>query len=154
MIYPLIAAEIENFDQLLPASKGTIKGLNKEYFWNNWADLIDANHPENILAVYTNQFYEGKAAVVTNKIGKGTVTYIGVDTEDAQLEKDVLRKVYSEAQIATENYPEGIYVQWRDGFWVAVNYSSENYELKIPSKAKFLIGAIVVKPGDVSVWTE
>ena len=154
MIYPIIDAEIENFDQLLPASKGTIKGLNKEYFWNNWADLIDANHPENILAVYTNQFYEGKAAVVTNKIGKGTVTYIGVDTEDAQLEKDVLRKVYSEAQIATENYPEGIYVQWRDGFWVAVNYSSENYELKIPSKAKFLIGAIVVKPGDVSVWTE
>ncbi|MCJ7757984.1 MAG: beta-galactosidase trimerization domain-containing protein, partial [Gillisia sp.] len=154
MIYPLIDAEIENFDQLLPSAKGTVKGLNKEYYWNNWADLVNANNPENVLATYTNQFYAGKAAVVTNKIGKGTVTYIGVDTDDAQLEKDVLRKVYTQANITTENYPEGVYVQWRDGFWAAVNYSSKDYELKIPTKANFLIGDIVVKPGGVSVWTE
>jgi len=154
IIYPLIDAEIENFDHLLPNAKGTIEGFDKEYYWNNWADLVNANNPENVLATYTNQFYAGKAAVVTNKIGKGTVTYIGVDTDDAQLEKDVLRKVYTQVNITTENYPEGVYVQWRDGFWVAVNYSSKDYELKIPTKANFIIGDIVVKPGGVSVWTE
>lgn len=153
-IYSLINAEIENFDQLLPSTKGTIEGLKNEYFWNNWADLIVPNNPENVLATYTNQFYAGKAAVVTHKIGKGTVTYIGVDTDDALLEKDVLRSVYFQANITTENYPEGVYVQWRDGFWVAVNYASEDYELKLPVKTNLLIGTKILKPGGVSVWTE
>lgn len=154
-IYPLIDAGIDDFDHLLPYAKGTIKGFNKDYNWNNWADLITANKSENVLATYTNQFYAGKAAVVTNKIEKGTVTYIGVDTDDAQLEKDVLRKIYDQANITTENYPEGVYVKWHDGFWVAVNYSSDNYELKnMSAKAKILIGTKTVQPGGVTVWQE
>ena len=36
-----------------------------------------------------DQFYAGKAAVVKRKLGKGTVTYIGVDTDDLRLEKDI-----------------------------------------------------------------
>ena len=153
-ISPLIDATIENFDQLLPNGKGTISGFNKEYDWNNWADLVSANKPENILATYTNQFYAGKSAVVSHKMGRGTVTYIGVDTDEGVLEKDVLRNVYTQANISTENYPEGVYVQWRDGFWIAVNYSSEAYELDLQSKANLLIGEHVLKPGSVSVWKE
>ncbi|AUS04353.1 beta-galactosidase [Pseudotamlana carrageenivorans] len=151
-IYPLIDAQIDYFDQLLPHMKGTISSSQKEYYWNNWADLINANKSENVLATYTNQFYAGKVAVVTNKIGKGTVTYIGVDTDDAQLEKDVLKEVYKNANISTENYPEGVYVQWRDGFWVAVNYASNPYALKGLESATFLIGDKVIKSGGVSVW--
>jgi len=154
MIYPLIDAKIDNFDHLLPSSKGTIKAFNKEYYWNNWADLVEANHSENVLATYTNQFYAGKAAVVTNKIGKGTITYIGVDTDDAQLEKDVLRQVYQNMGATTEDYPEGVYVQWRDGFWVAVNYSSDAYQLELPKKAKILIGTKTVTSGGVTIWTD
>jgi beta-galactosidase len=154
IIYPLIDAKIENFDHLLPNTKGTIEGFGKEYYWNNWADLVDANNTENVLATYTNQFYAGKSAVVTHKIGKGTVTYVGVDTDDAQLEKEVLRKVYTQANITTENYPKGVYVQWRDGFWVGVNYSSNNYELKIPENANMLIGNGILKSGGVSVWKD
>ncbi len=153
-IYPLIDAKIEYFDHLLPHSKGTIKSHKKEYYWNNWADLVEANHPENVLATYTNQFYAGKAAVVTNKIGKGSVTYIGVDTDDAQLEKDILKSVYDNAQISTENYPEGVYVHWRDGFWVAVNYSSKPYNLNLSSHSKLIIGEQVLPSGGVTVWTQ
>lgn len=152
-IYSLIDANIDDFDHLLPYAKGTIKGFDKEYYWNNWADLITPKKTENVWAYYTNQFYTGKAAVVTNKIGKGTVTYIGVDTDDAKLEKDILRKIYSQANIPVENYPEGVYIKWRDGFWVAVNYSSENYELKkLPAEAKIVIGTKIVEPGGVTVW--
>ncbi|ULC58043.1 beta-galactosidase [Flaviramulus sp. BrNp1-15] len=153
-IYPLIDAEIDYFDHLLPNMKGTIESNDKEYYWNNWADLVNANNPENVLATYTNQFYAGKSAVVTNTLGKGKVTYIGVDTDDAQLERDVLKSVYEEANITTENYPEGIYVQWRDGFWVAVNYSSNDYELQISEAFNFLIGEKIVKSGGVSVWKD
>ena len=134
--------------------KGNINSHDNEYVWNNWADLIEANNPKNVLATYTNQFYAGKSAVVTNKIGKGTVTYIGVDTDSGDLEKDILRSVYANANISTENYPEGVYVQWRDGFWVAVNYSSTDYKLQLPKKHDLLIGDAVVKSGGVTVWKE
>ncbi len=153
-IYPLIDAKIEYFDQLLPNIKGTILSNNEEYYWNNWADLIEANSKANVLATYTNQFYAGKSAVVINKIGKGTVTYIGVDTDDAKLEKEILKNVYKRANIAIENYPEGVYVQWRDGFWVGVNYSSNDYELKIPANAKILIGNKLLQSGGVTVWKD
>jgi len=153
-IYPLLDAKIDNFDHLLPDMKGKISGFNTSYNWNNWADLVNANNPDNVLATYEDQFYAGKAAVVTNNIGEGTVTYIGVDTDDVQLERDVIKSVYKNANISTENYPEGVYIDWRDGFWVAVNYSSKNYELLKPNKNKFLIGNQTVKPGGVSVWKE
>jgi beta-galactosidase len=151
-IYPLIDASIDDFDHLLPQDKGTIKAMGKEYYWNNWADLLNANKAENVLATYTNQFYAGKAAVVTNKLGKGTVTYIGVDTDEGLLEKDVLKKVYQNANIAVDDYPEGVYVQWRDGFWVAVNYSSKDYQLEIPVNSTVILGARILKPGGVTVY--
>jgi beta-galactosidase len=153
-IYPLIDAKIENFDHLPSNVEGKISGLNKTYSWNNWADLIDVNQKKNILATYADQFYAGKAAVVVNKLGKGTVTYIGIDTDSGDLERDVLRKVYEQAGATTENYPEGVYVQWRDGFWVAVNYSSNDYQLVIPAKAEILIGNGTLKPAGVTVWKE
>mgnify|MGYP006385535409 FL=1 len=151
-IYPLIDAGIDDFDHLLPQDKGTINAFGKEYYWNNWADLLQANKAENVLATYTDQFYAGKNAVVRNKLGKGTVTYIGVDTDEGQLEKDVLRMIYQQANISTEDYPEGIYVQWTKGFWVAVNYSSEDYRLEIPENSKILTGSHIVKPGGVTVF--
>jgi beta-galactosidase len=37
---------------------------------------------------------------------------------------------------------------------VAVNYASENYELKIPSNANLLIGSKTLPSGGVTVWKE
>jgi beta-galactosidase len=153
-VYPLIDATISDFDQLLPSAKGKIEYNSNTYTWNTWADLVTANKPENEPAHYTDQFYAGKAAVVTNKIGKGTVTYIGVYTDDLRLENDVLRKVYEQAGATTENYPEGIYVQWRDGLWVAVNYTSKDYTLNLPENALILQGEKTLKSPGVTIWKE
>jgi len=153
-VYPLIDATISDFDQLLPSAKGKIEYNSNTYTWNTWADLVTANKPENEAAHYTDQFYAGKAAVVTNKIGKGTVTYIGVYTDDLRLEKDVLRKVYEQAGATTENYPEGVYVQWRDGLWVAVNYTSKDYTLNLPENALILQGEKILSSPGVTVWKE
>jgi beta-galactosidase len=106
------------------------------------------------LAVFDNQFYKGKAAVVKHTIGKGSVTYIGVDTDDSKLERDLLRDIYNNAGASTENYPPGVYVYWRDGFYVAVNYSSDNYTIDIPAAAKVIIGEKMIKPAGVLVWNE
>ena len=49
-----------------------------------------------VWATYTQEFYEGKSAVTTHKLGKGTVTYVGVDSTDGLLERDILKKLYLE----------------------------------------------------------
>jgi beta-galactosidase len=135
-------------------AKGEILMKSSKYNWNNWADLIDADKNTEVLASYDNQFYKGKAAVVKRKVGKGTVTYIGVDTDDSKLEKDILRELYGNAGASTEDYPEGVYVYWRDGFYMAVNYSSNDYTMTIPATAKVLVGDKTLKPAGVLVWSE
>jgi beta-galactosidase len=149
----LIGARVEATDMLSNNNKGDILMKSNHYQWNNWADLLLPKNAE-ILATYDNQFYKGKAAIVKHKIGKGSVTYIGVDTDDSKLEKDLLRGLYASLGATTEDYPQGIYVYWRDGFYVAVNYSSENFAMNLPASAKILIGDKVLNPAGVLVWSE
>lgn len=151
-ISQLIGAQIDAFDMLPNETQGEIAYNRTTYNWNNWADLLEADKGTDILATYSNQFYAGKAAVVKHSIGKGTVTYIGVDTDDSKLERDVLKSIFTQNNVAIEDYPEGVYVNWRAGLFVAVNYSSENKEINIPEKAKILIGEKTLAPAGVVVW--
>jgi beta-galactosidase len=153
-IYELIGGKVSFYDLMPDSVTGTIKAGVQNYKWNNWADVLEPNAGTEVWATYTNQFYAGKAAVISRKLGKGTVTYIGPDTDDGALEKDVLRKVYQQAGIAIEDYPQGIVVEWRDGFWVGVNYSDKPFNVTIPAKGKVLIGSKMLKPADVVVWKE
>ncbi len=150
----LIGASIDATDMLSGHAKGDILMNSTHYNWNNWADLLTTGTDTQVLAAYDNQFYKGKAAVVTRKVAKGSVTYIGVDTDDSRLEEDLLRDIYNNAGATTEKYPEGVYVYWRDGFYVAVNYSSEDFTMNVPGGAKILIGERTLKPAGVLVWSE
>jgi beta-galactosidase len=104
------------------------------------------------LARYRNQYYAGQSAVTYRRLGKGSVTYIGVHTKDGQLEKNALREVYKRAGIAVADYPQGVYVDWRDGFWVAVNYSSNPANIPLPKGAEILLGSQPLKPAEVILW--
>jgi beta-galactosidase len=150
----LIGARVESPDMLSDYGKGEVLMNSKLYFWNNWADLLVHYNGTQALATYNNQFYKGQTAVVKHTIGKGSVTYIGVDTDDSKLEKDILKDIYTNAGAIVDDYPDGIYVYWRDGFYIAVNYSSVNYTMKIPEPAKIIIGDSVLKPAEVLVWSE
>jgi beta-galactosidase len=66
----------------------------------------------------------------------------------------VLKRVYQQAGIATEDLPEGVVIDWRDGFWVGVNYSGKPYQVPVPAQAKILIGTKTLKPADVVVWKD
>lgn len=153
-IYDLIGGKVSFYDLLPDSVMGTIKSGTQNYKWNNWADVLEPYAGTEVWASYTNQYYAGKAAVIHHKLGKGTVTYVGPDTDDGALEKSVLQKVYSLAHIGIQNYPQGIVIEWRDGFWVGVNYSDKPYNVSIPPNAKILIGGKVLKPADVVVWKE
>ena len=127
LIAPLVGAEVELFDCLLDGDRGVVRMGGKGHAWNRWADVLKPAAGTETLAVYADQFYAGKPAVTTRKLGRGTVTYIGADTIDGALERDVLRLVYERAGAEPESYPPGVYVEWRDGFFVAVNYSSRPF---------------------------
>jgi len=150
----LIGAHVRATDAPSSSAKGEVLMGATRYSWNAWGDLLVADKNTEVLATYNNQFYKGTPAVVTRKAGKGSVTYIGVNTDDSRLERDVLRAVYEKAGAVTEDYPKGVYVYWRDGFFVAVNYSSESYTMNIPGTGKILIGEKTLKPAGVLVWTE
>jgi beta-galactosidase len=154
MIAPLIGAEVEMFDGLLADGCGEVRMNGAGYEWNRWADVLKAGEGTETLAVYADQFYAGKPAVVTRKLGRGTVTYIGVDTLEGKLERDVLRVVYRRAGAAIENYPPGVYVEWRDGFLVAVNYSSTAYVVPVQPGSTIIFGSNPLPPAGVLVWRE
>ena len=150
----LTGAHITTTDMLPSNANGDILFGQNHYSWDVWGDLLKPNDETTVLANYNDQFYKGSAAVVKRNLGKGTVTYIGVVTDDMKLEKKILKNNYLEAGADVENYPPGVFVYWRDGFYVAVNYSSDSYEMKIPAGARILIGEKTLAPAGVLVWSE
>jgi len=150
----LIGAHIMATDMLPASARGDILMGTSHYSWNSWAELLAPDEKTEVVATYDNQFYKGRAAIIRHSVGKGSVTYIGVDANGDDLEKEVLRKIYADAGASTENYPPGVYVYWRDGFFIAVNYSSADYNMSLPAGARVLIGERILKPAGVLVWRE
>lgn len=148
----LIGAKIAMNDMLDSKIKAKISFNGNIFLWNIWADILEPNTGTETWATYSDQFYAGKAAVVHRKLGKGTVTFIGVDSNDANFEKEVLKKVYETAGIGIQELPEGVILNWRDGFFIANNYSSSNVTLEIPTNANILVGTKELTPAGVLVW--
>ena len=151
-MWKLIGSEIESYDLLMPHAPGKIKFNNNEFEWTSWGDLLKPNKDTETWATYTSEFYAGTTAVISRKLGKGTVTYIGVDSKNGDLEKHVLTKLYNQQNIAIEDYPEGIMVEYRDGFGIAVNYSDQPYTMNLPQNTEVLIGNKTLKTAEVLVW--
>ena len=80
------------------------------------------------------------------------MTYIGVDTETGDLEAALLRKVYSAAGAAPAVLPSDFLVDWRDGFWVATNFTSTPQPIPAPPGTPLLVGTRDVPPGGVTIW--
>jgi beta-galactosidase len=151
-IYDLIGAEIEYYDLPAAYDPDTVVMGREKYPWNSWGEMLKPGSGTETWAKYSGDFYAGKAAVVHRKMGKGSVTYVGADSREGLLERDVLRKVFGLSGIHVEDYPPGVMVEYRDGFGIAVNYSDRDYSLKIPSNAEILVGSANLKPAGVVVW--
>ena len=50
-----------------------------------------------------------------DKLGKGTITYIGIDSTDGTLERDVLTKLYAKLNIPVMDLPYGVTMEYRNG---------------------------------------
>jgi beta-galactosidase len=151
-ITSLIGAKITMNDMLGSNMKAKVSFDGSTYTWNNWGDMLEPAQGTETWATYADQFYAGQASVTHRKLGKGSVTYIGTDTDDAKLEKAVVKKVYETVGVGAKEQPNGVMVNWRNGFFIAVNYSSEKVTLDIPQNATIVVGTRELTPAGVTVW--
>jgi beta-galactosidase len=153
-ILSLIGADIDFYDMLLPDGKGIVQDKTKSYEWNIWSDILSPHPGTEVLAIYADQFYKGKAAATNRKLGKGSVTYIGVTTNEGELEREIIRDIYKNASVAIEDLPKGVYIEWRDGLYIGVNYSGKTFNMPVPEGSEILIGSNPLKPANTIIWKE
>ncbi|HZK93462.1 MAG TPA: beta-galactosidase [Prolixibacteraceae bacterium] len=151
-IYDLIGAEINSYDLLMPQSPDSVRFEGKPYAWTSWGELLNPRKGTEIWAKYEGDFYAGTSAVTSRKLGRGTVTYVGVDSKSGDLEKKVLSRLFKESAVAVESYPPGIITEYRDGFGIAMNYRDKNYEMKLPASSEIIFGNQSIAQGGVLVW--
>lgn len=87
------------------------------------------------------------------KLGKGTITYVGVDSRNGALEKDLLKKLYAQLDIPVMNLPYGVTLEYRNGFGIVLNYSDRPYNFDLPKGSKALIGTPEIPTAGVLVFS-
>ncbi|WP_425421702.1 beta-galactosidase [Phaeodactylibacter xiamenensis] len=153
-IWDLIGARVEYYDHLPAKYPGQVSMGGKTYPWHIWGDVLSPMEGTRVLASHDSEYYKGAPAVVSRDLGAGSVTYTGVWSDNWELEYEVLRAVYGKAGAKILNLPPYVFTEWRDGVYVAVNYSSKAVEAPVPDGAKVLLGGRQLEPGGVTVWVE
>ena len=151
-IYNLIGAEIDSYDLPMPQSVDSVRFEGKPYPWTSWGEIIKPGKGTESWGKYEGDFYAGRSAVISRKLGKGTVTYIGVDSQSGNLEHDVLSRIFHESNVGIESYPAGIITEYRDGFGIAMNYSDKIYDMKLPDSSEVIFGNKSISQAGVLVW--
>ncbi|MDP4277555.1 MAG: beta-galactosidase [Bacteroidota bacterium] len=153
-LFDLIGAEFDFFDLQHPESPGCVRMDNQSYQWYTWGEVFIPDKGTEVWGTYQDDFYTGKAAIIHHTYGKGTVTYVGVDSKNGDLEKEVLKKVYNLAHVPVLDLPRGVLVEYRNGFGIALNYADTVYQFPLPANAQVLIGKNPLSTTDVLVWKE
>ncbi len=145
---------IEFFDLLMPSvESGLVSMDGKDYEWVTWGEVLKPTDKRSqVWASYGSEFYKGKPAVTHRPLGKGSVTYVGVDSKNGDLERDVLRKLYGELGISVMSLPYGVSMEYRNGLGIVLNYSDKEYSFELPSSAKILVGQKNIPTAGVLVF--
>ncbi|MCD8292980.1 MAG: beta-galactosidase [Prevotellaceae bacterium] len=152
MIADLTGDALDFYDLLLPDDPGKVTMDGKTYTWNTWGEILKPGEGVETWATYTDEFYEGQPAVTTRRLGKGTVTYVGVDSTDGALERDVLRKLYEKLAIPVMDLPYGVTMEYRNGMGIVLNYMDTPYTFRLPEGAKVLVGEATIPTAGVLVF--
>jgi beta-galactosidase len=153
-ILDLIGAKISFYDTLPEPYVGKVRAGDQTYDWASWGEVLAPREGTTALAQYADQYYAGGVAAVTHRLGRGDATYIGVDSLNGELEAALIRGVFQRAGVAVEQFDNGFLVDWRDGFWVATNFTGKTQAAPIPAGGDVLIGGREVPTAGVAVWQE
>jgi beta-galactosidase len=153
-IHDLIGASIKFYDTLPAPNVAHVQAGAESHAWSTWGDVLEPQPAAatTTLATYSDQYYAGGIAAITRPLGRGTVTYLGVDSTSGSLEAQLVREVYTRAKVTVVDLPEGFLVDWRDGLWIATNQTEKPQSAPIPAGAKILLGTREVPIAGVTVW--
>ncbi|MDR0937849.1 MAG: beta-galactosidase [Mediterranea sp.] len=151
MLTPLTGNTLDFYDLLLPNDPGRYVIDGKTYTWNTWGEILLPAADSQTLGSYVDEYYAGRPAITTRALGKGTVTYIGIDSTDGALERDVLTKLYAQWNIPTLDLPYGVTLEYRNGFGIVLNYSDKPYTFSLPPGATVLIGETTIPTAEALV---
>ena len=152
----LIGADIALYDVLPAPHSARVRSelSGASHAWHAWGEVLDPAEGTRILARHEDQFYAGRPAAISRKLGAGTITYVGIETASGDLEQEIVRRVFVEAGVAVEDYPPQLMVDWRDGFWIASNFASIEHDAPVPPGASLVVGTRRLPPGGVAIWKE
>ncbi|WP_167955836.1 beta-galactosidase [Anaerosporobacter faecicola] len=104
---PLVGAYVEEYDAL-GDSKNIVQMRNGNcYTCSQWADILQEDTAQ-VLGVYGEDFYKGKAAITQNTYGKGTIYYIGTILE-RDFYYDFMMEVFRDTTVERmEDLPDGV----------------------------------------------
>ena len=153
MIFDLTGNEMEFYDLLLPDEPGVVKMGDNHYRWNTWGEILRPAKGTQVWATFEEEFYAGKPAVTTRRLGRGTVTYVGVDSTDGALEKAVLKRLYDALHIPVLDLPYGVTMEYRNGMGIVLNYGDKPYRFELPEGAKVLLGDEEIPTAGVLVFS-
>jgi len=159
----LLGGDVVDFyalDKEVPVSGSNTSGVAKV-----WAEMLETTQPDTeVLMTYgkSNGWLDGKPAVITRKIGRGRITYVG-----AQFDENIMRSLVSwmadSSQVAPiiRNVPKGVEVCRRTGagdrlVLIVINHSAELKTVTLPQPMRELLHdqqttSINLAPSDVAV---
>jgi len=131
---------VTEFDSLPAHAANTVIYKGEPYTVNTFLEVLKCETGEAI-GVYGGKFYKGEPAITQNRYGKGSVIYSGA-MGGKELARAVMRDVFGDNGVRTENWPEGIEVTYRRGekgvYMFVLNASPENREVSFDGKYRNL----------------
>lgn len=154
-IWNLIGGEIEFYDHLPKEQPGVIRCDGKPHRWHVWGTVVKPSAGTESWGVYEDQFYQGRAAVLHRKAGRGSFTYVGAWSDDWDMEYRILRRVYGGVLGSLPfDLPPYVFAHHREGLWTAVNYTDQQVPIPVPDSAEVILGNRTLPPAGVLVWKE
>jgi beta-galactosidase len=112
-----------------------------------WAEYLKVGNPDTeVLVRYgrSNGWLDGQPAVVTHRIGKGRLTYIGTLLDDSIM-KTAAEWMIKDAQVSAAfgKVPDGVEVSRRvsatNSVYVLINFNATKHTIAVPSPMKSLL---------------
>ncbi|MEI6176729.1 MAG: beta-galactosidase [Verrucomicrobiota bacterium] len=154
-IWSLIGGEIEFYDHLPKERPGMVQYDGKNYPWHTWGTVVKPAPKTESWGFYDDQFYKGKSSVLHRKDGKGSVTYLGAWSDGWDMEYQILRRIYGQVIGKLPfDLPPYVFAHYREGLWVAVNYTDKVTPIPVPDSAEVILGGRNLPPAGVLVWRE
>lgn len=114
---------------------------------------MTVNEGTEIWGSYADQFYKNSAAVTHRKLGRGTVTYIGVDTDDGNW-KSSHATYLPGSKCRYRRLADRCFIGMEGRFPYCFELYFRYSDYKHSGIRKIMIGSACLEPAGVAVWTE